>query len=105
VPLQPRHIDYENAQVLLIGSSKEDAFERATAPQPEDGEGEGDTPQEEMEKLEGEDERRIEHLKGRWLFLGTTSDRLRLTGEVEDDPIFEDLHLSSKEYSSTKTTW
>jgi hypothetical protein len=45
-----------------------------------------ETPQEEIEKLEHEDELRVEHLKG-------------------DDTVFADLGLSHSEYPSVPTTW
>lgn len=66
MPLQPKHLDYENAQFLVIGSGVED-LSKATDQQAEDGKHEKDTPLEEMEKLEHEDELRVEHLKGRLL--------------------------------------
>ena len=63
MPVQPKLIDYENAQFLLIGSGA-DALEKATEQQPKDEKHDTDTPLEEMEKLEHEDEIRAEHLKG-----------------------------------------
>ena len=63
MPLQPKYLDYENTQFLLIGH-KDHALEKAAGQQNQD-EGEGkDQPIEEMEKLEHEDEIRVEHLKG-----------------------------------------
>ena len=62
-PLQPKFLDYENAQFLLIGSSTED-LGQATEQQPKDEKADKDTPLEEMEKLEDEDTARVEHLKG-----------------------------------------
>lgn len=56
-------LDYVSAQILLIGHAG-DGIEEATVEQPEDAKQEKDTPMEEMEKLEHEDEVRIEHLKG-----------------------------------------
>lgn len=103
MPLQPKLLDYENTQFLLIGHA-DNSLEKATE-QPKgmkDGE---DTPLEEMEKLEHEDEIRVEHLKG-WSF------RLLLiileagnSFGIGDDSVFEDLGLSSKEYSKIQTTW
>jgi hypothetical protein len=59
-PLEPKYLDYANTQFLLIGESHEKALEQ----RPKD-EREGNAPPgEEMEKLEGEDEIRIKHLKG-----------------------------------------
>lgn len=63
MPLQPKYLDFENTQILLIGH-KEGALEKA-ADQQNQNEGEGkDQPVEEMEKLEHEDELRVAHLKG-----------------------------------------
>ena len=63
MPLQPKFLDYANAQILLIGH-QEGALEKATDKEPE-GDDEGkDKPLEEMEKLENEDQIRVEHLKG-----------------------------------------
>ena len=63
MPLIPKMLDYANAQVLLIGHEG-DGLEKATVEQAEDAKQDKDTPMEEMEKLEHEDELRIEHLKG-----------------------------------------
>ena len=61
--MEPKLLDYDNAQFLLIGESADKAFEQ----RPKD-EREGNAPpEEEMEKLEGEDEIRIKHLKGKSL--------------------------------------
>ncbi|MCJ1310023.1 hypothetical protein MMC25_003684 [Agyrium rufum] len=84
-PLQPKYLDYENTQLLLIGSGVDD-LSKATEQQPKDDKHDKDTPLEEMERLEREDEIRIEHLKG-------------------DDSVFEDLGLSSKEYPKVPSTW
>lgn len=85
MPAQPKHLDYANAQFLMIGESLDDshALEATSKDQKSDAK---ETPQEEMEKLEHEDELRVEHLKG-------------------DDTVFEDLGLSHKEYPSVPTTW
>ena len=63
MPLQPKLLDYENTQFLLIGHG-DNALDKATAPQSKDQENEKEEPKEEMEKLEDEDEKRIEGLKG-----------------------------------------
>ena len=63
MPLQAKHLDYENAQLLLIGH-KDNALDHATQPQPGDEKAGKDEPREELEKLEHEDELRVEHLKG-----------------------------------------
>lgn len=64
MPLKPHLLDYENTQFLLIGH-KGDGLEKAAA-QPEQDEGkEKETPLGELEKLEEEDEGRVEGLRGR----------------------------------------
>ena len=60
MPLKPELLEYENTQFLLIGH-KDDALEKAAQPQQAEGE---ETPLEELEKLEEEDEGRVEGLKG-----------------------------------------
>ncbi|KAL8711080.1 MAG: hypothetical protein Q9220_004461 [cf. Caloplaca sp. 1 TL-2023] len=85
MPLEPKLLDYENTQFLIIGH-KEEALEKATVPQTDDEKEKKDEPKAEMEKLEHEDEIRVEHLKG-------------------DDTVFEDLGLSSKDYPKLQTTW
>lgn len=64
MPLQPKLLDYVNSQILIIGH-KDNAVEKATIQQSEDEKKDKDTPMEEMEKLEHEDEMRVEHLKGK----------------------------------------
>lgn len=80
-PLRPEMIDYDNAQFLLIGEKHgPDSAIKG-------GDGQDSTaPEDTFEKLEDEDEQRVENLK-------------------EDDPIFADLHLSAKEYSEIRTEW
>ncbi|KAL6721231.1 hypothetical protein ACLMJK_000333 [Lecanora helva] len=86
MPLEPKLLDYENTQFLIIGH-KEGALEKAAKPQDgEEQKPEKETPLEEMEKLEHEDEIRVEHLKG-------------------DDTVFTDLGLSAKEYPKVQTIW
>ncbi len=59
-PLEPKFLDYDQTSFLIIGED----FEKATEGRPKD-EREGNAPPEkEIEKLEGEDEIRIKHLKG-----------------------------------------
>lgn len=62
MPTQPKHLDYANTNMLLIGESG--GLDKATEVQTEDEKKDTDTPLEEMEKLEGEDEIRVKHLKG-----------------------------------------
>lgn len=63
MPLTPKLLEYENTQFLIIGH-KEDALEKATVPQADDVKQDKEEPKEEMEKLEHEDELRVEHLEG-----------------------------------------
>lgn len=51
-PLQPKHLDYKNSEILFIGEKQ---F-------PEEGEHEGT--EQELSKLEYEDEARVKHLNG-----------------------------------------
>ncbi|KAK1811329.1 hypothetical protein LTR12_014317 [Friedmanniomyces endolithicus] len=81
LPARPEHLNYVNAQVLLIG---EDFNGEGTNKDEKDESKE--TPVEELEKLEHEDELRIQHLKG-------------------DDTVYLDLGISAKDYPSVKTTW
>ena len=65
MPMQPKHLDYANAQFLLIGESG--GLDKAVEVQPRDEKENKETPLEEMEKLEHEDEIRVSHLKGKSL--------------------------------------
>lgn len=85
MPAHPKHINYANAQILLIGENFEDSNNLEAAPKDEKNESK-ETPGEELEKLENEDELRVEHLKG-------------------DDTVFADLGVSAKDYPSVMTTW
>lgn len=64
MPVEPKHLDYPNAQILLIGESFEDshALDATTKDQKSE---QTETPQEELEKLEGEDELRVKNLRGK----------------------------------------
>lgn len=64
MPLEPKLLDYENTQFLIIGHH-EASLDKATVPQPEDEKNEKEAPREEMEKLEHEDDLRVQHLKGK----------------------------------------
>ncbi|KAI9874656.1 MAG: hypothetical protein M1830_009423 [Pleopsidium flavum] len=85
MPMQPKLLDYENTQFLVIGEGIGE-LGKATEQQAEDEKHDKDTPLEEMEKLEHEDELRVKHLKG-------------------NDSVFEGLGLSSKDYPKVPTTW
>jgi len=72
MPLQPKHLDYRMTQVLLIGEGQDDVS-KALGGDDGDGNdgdegGEKNTAEREMEKLEAEDEHRVEGLKGSFLF-------------------------------------
>ncbi|KAF2835600.1 hypothetical protein M501DRAFT_981441 [Patellaria atrata CBS 101060] len=87
VPVKPEYLDYDRAQILLIGEDEDGDLKKAVEPTGKDKKNdEKETPLEEMEKLEHEDELRVEHLDG-------------------DDTIFDDLKLSHEEYSRIPTTW
>ena len=85
MPAAPKHLDYPNAQFLLIGEGQEDVS-KALEPSTKDVKHGKEEPEKEMEKLEHEDEVRAEHLSG-------------------DDTIFEDLGISQKGYPKLQTTW
>jgi len=82
VEVKPKYLDYEYCQILLIGEKMEKGVEPTTKDQKHDK----DTPLEEIEKLEHEDELRVEHLHG-------------------DDSVYDDLKISKKEYPKVATTW
>ncbi|RHZ51926.1 uncharacterized protein CDV56_104611 [Aspergillus thermomutatus] len=85
VPLEPEFIDYPNAQFLMIGEATDDLGKAATA-EPGGKEAHEEQPGEELEKLEHENEERIEALKG-------------------DETVYEDLGLDAKNYPKVPTTW
>jgi hypothetical protein len=65
VPLKPEFLDYPNAQFLMIGEAQNDLGKAATS----QGEklSHEEEPGEELEKLEGENEDRIDALQGMFL--------------------------------------
>ena len=66
MPAQPKHLDYPNAQILLIGEDL-DSSNALEATAKDEKSSQKETPVEELEKLEHEDELRVEHLKGEFL--------------------------------------
>jgi hypothetical protein len=62
--VQPKHLDYENAQFLLIGEGQGEEIKKALEPVRKDQKQGKDTPLEEIERLEHEDELRVQHLDG-----------------------------------------
>ncbi|GME39919.1 uncharacterized protein LTHEOB_2015 [Neofusicoccum parvum] len=85
-PVKPNYLQYDNVQVLLIGEGAGDNLGRALEPKSKDQKAGKEEPQEELEKLEHEDELRVEHLHG-------------------DDTVFDDLKISKDEYPKVPTTW
>ncbi|KIW61275.1 hypothetical protein, variant 4 [Exophiala xenobiotica] len=83
-PLEPKYLDYQNTQFLLIGESHH--HDKAVEQRPKDERQGNAPPEEEMEKLEGENEIRIKHLKG-------------------DDSVFVDLGITAKDFPRVPTTW
>ncbi|UPX09753.1 Uroporphyrinogen-III synthase [Ascochyta rabiei] len=80
--VKPKYLDHEYCQILLIGENMDKAVEPTKKNEKHDKE----TPKEEIERLEHEDELRVQHLKG-------------------DDSVFEDLKISKDEYPKVPTTW
>ena len=64
LPTQPKHLDYVNTSFLLIGE-RAGELGNAVEPSAKDQKHDKETPQEEMEKLEHEDEVRANALKGK----------------------------------------
>lgn len=60
--VKPKYIDYEYCQILLIGEH----LEKGVEPTQKDQKHDKETPQNELEKLEHEDELRVEHLHGKF---------------------------------------
>ncbi|KAH6628138.1 hypothetical protein F5144DRAFT_613863 [Chaetomium tenue] len=86
VPTQPKHLDYENAQFLLVGEPS--GTEKALALQEEDEKEGKMEPAEEMEELEEEDVKRMEGL-----------------GKEDSDRIFADLQADAGDYPELQTTF
>ncbi|KAF2005913.1 tetrapyrrole biosynthesis, uroporphyrinogen III synthase [Amniculicola lignicola CBS 123094] len=80
--VKPHYLDYANAQILLIGENTETSVEQTK----KDKKHGKETAKDELERLEHEDELRVEHLKG-------------------DDSVFDDLQISKKDFSDVPTTW
>lgn len=85
--LQARHLDYANAQFLLIGEGRD---ELRKAGEGEEGDQEKaeqkETAADELELLEDEDSHRTGQLRG-------------------DDTVFEDLGIAGEGYPALKSTW
>ncbi|KAF2672219.1 hypothetical protein BT63DRAFT_191717 [Microthyrium microscopicum] len=84
IPVQkPELLDYDNAQVLLIGHGDETSQAENAAPSPGNGEKEEE---EDLGDLADEDAHRVHKISG-------------------DDTIFDDLKISHKEYPEVASTW
>ncbi|KAK5656438.1 hypothetical protein OQA88_4819 [Cercophora sp. LCS_1] len=86
LPTKPMHLDYANAQILMIGESS--GIEKALEPQKEDQQKGVEDPAEEMEKLEEEDCRRMKGLS-----------------KDDSTRIFSDLEVNAKDYPKLQTTF
>ncbi|BCR87840.1 uncharacterized protein ACHE_40404A [Aspergillus chevalieri] len=85
VPLEPVFINYPNAQFLMIGEAQDELGKAAIA-EPGGKKENQEQPGEELEKLEHENEERIEALQG-------------------DATVYQDLGLDAKNYPQVPTTW
>ncbi|KAL4938005.1 hypothetical protein BDV06DRAFT_63464 [Aspergillus oleicola] len=86
IPAEPELLDYPNAQFLMVGSAVGDLGKAATAEEG-DKKPEEEQPEEELVKMENENESRIESLGG-------------------DHAIYKDLGYHAEEkYSKLETTW
>jgi len=86
VPTQPKHLDFVNTQVLLVGESS--GVTKALELQDEDVKQGVAEPAEEMEKLEDEDVRRMKGL-----------------GKDDSARIFADLKVHTGDYPKLQTTF
>ncbi|KAL3951994.1 hypothetical protein ACCO45_013711 [Purpureocillium lilacinum] len=86
MPSRPNHLDYVNAQVLLVGESS--GIDKAVEPQKEDEKDGAEEPMEALEHLEDEDLNRMSDLAG-----------------DQSASIFADLHAQAKDYPSIQTTF
>lgn len=101
MPVTPETLDYEGAQFLLIGEGLGD-INKAVEPSSKDEKHDKEKPEAELEKLEEE-----VSVFAKWLLIYTDlfKDHERVMHLNEDDPVFADLGLSSKEYPHLQTTW
>jgi hypothetical protein len=102
IPVQkPEHLDYANAQLLLVGEGQGE-FGGAVNTEHESGEDTHEGPEEELEKLDEEENIRISHLKCMMHPLKAGFIQLTILG---DDTIFEDLTIAKKDYPAVRSTW
>ncbi|KAJ5154484.1 uncharacterized protein N7500_009923 [Penicillium coprophilum] len=84
VPMQPEFLDYPNSQFLMIGEAQNHLGKAASS---EGGkQAHEEEPGQELEKLEDENEHRVDALQG-------------------DETIYEDLGFHAKNYPKLATTW
>ncbi len=86
LPTRPEHLNYANAQFILIGESS--GLEKAVEPQEEDQKDGKEEPQEVLDHLEEEDLKRMRHLPG-----------------DESESLYADLHARAKDYPELQTTF
>ncbi|KIW05782.1 uncharacterized protein PV09_03637 [Verruconis gallopava] len=80
---KPEYLDYPNAQLLLIGEGHDKLDKAVEGSERETGK---ESLGQELEKLENEDQIRVDRLDG-------------------EDAVFKDLHVGKEQYSAVKTTW
>lgn len=103
MPAEPKHIDYANAQILMIGESFDGSNNLEANPKDQKDDAK-ELPEEEIKKLESEDEQRIEHMKGELLSCPILGSEFVANSAAGDDTVFADLGVSKKDYGIT-TTW
>lgn len=86
LPSKPAHLDYVNAQILLIGESS--GPDTALEPTEEDEKEGKEEPKEVLEHLEEEDLKRMRHLPG-----------------DQSASVFADLTIHAKDYPKLQTTF
>ena len=86
LPTKPAHLDYENAQMLIIGESS--GIDKAVEPQKKDQKAGKDEPLEVLENLEEEDTKRMKHL-----------------AKDQFAAVFADLEANAKDYPKMQTTF
>ena len=82
----PKHLDFVNTQILLVGESS--GVKKALEPQKEDKKDGVEEPAEEMEKLEEED-----------------LERMKALGDDDSSRVFADLDAHAKDYPKLQTTF
>lgn len=86
LPSKPEHLDYTNAQVLLIGESS--GLEKALEPLEDDEKQGKEEPKEALEHLKEEDLERMRHLPG-----------------DQSASVFADLEIHAKDYPKLRTSF